>query len=69
MPRCDTDIAAVRLARQSQNETGSKRQSARLEPGVFPSLRDPVVMDQRSAATCPCQWCQRSGLMEGVRCA
>jgi len=31
MPRCDMKIAAVRLARQSQNEAGFKRQSARLE--------------------------------------
>jgi len=31
MPRRDMDIAAVRLARRSQNEAGFKRQSARLE--------------------------------------
>ena len=30
MPRCDMKIAAVRLARRSQNEAGFKRQSARL---------------------------------------
>jgi len=31
MPRCDMKIAAVRLARRLQNETGCTGQSARLE--------------------------------------
>jgi len=70
MPRCDTDISDVRLLRRSQNETDCKGQSARLETEtrVLPSLRDPVVMDQRSAATCPCQR-SASGQIEGMLCA